>query len=50
MLSDERVKDVLGDFTLGGETLLKIAPRLFRYKGQAQHERPYLLLTTTYYY
>ena len=23
-------------------------PRLFRYKGQAQHERPYLLLTTHY--
>ena len=42
VLSDDRVKDVLSDFTLGGETLLKIAPRLFRYKGQAQHERPYV--------
>ena len=25
-----------------GETLLKIVPRLFRYKDQAQHERPYV--------
>ena len=42
VLSDARVKEVLGDFTLGGETLLKVVPRLFRYKGQAQHERPYV--------
>ena len=34
VLSDARVKDVLGDFTLGGDTLLKIVPRIFRYKGQ----------------
>ena len=42
VLSDARVKDVLGDFTLGGDTLLKIVPRIFRYKGQPAHERSYV--------
>ena len=41
VLSDERAKDVLGDFRLGGGTLANISPRVFRYKGQPEHERPY---------
>lgn len=42
VLSDARVKDVLADFTLGSGTLSRIAPRLFRYRGQPDHERPYV--------
>lgn len=42
VLSDARVKEVLGDFELGTSTLAHLSPRLFRYKGQPAHERPYV--------
>eukprot|EP00908_Phaeocystis_cordata_P003907 Transcript_14284.p1 GENE.Transcript_14284~~Transcript_14284.p1 ORF type:complete len:664 (-),score=253.09 Transcript_14284:82-2073(-) len=41
VLSDARVKDVLSTFALGGGTLAHVVPRLFRYRGQPEHERPY---------
>ena len=41
VLSDARVKDVLSTFALGSGTLAHVVPRLFRYRGQPEHERPY---------
>ena len=41
VLSDERVKEVLATFELGGGSLLHVVPRLFRYKGQPAGEQPY---------
>ena len=41
VLSDARVKRVLGPFAPGGETLGKLKPRVFRYKGQPGHEAPF---------
>ena len=41
VLSDARVKRVLGPFGPGRETLGKLAPRVFRYKGQTAHEAPF---------
>ena len=41
VLSDERVKEVLATFQLGGGSLLHVVPRLFRYKAQPEGEQPY---------
>ena len=38
MVSDARLKDVVGDFPLGTEELMQLRPRIFRYNGLAGTE------------